>query len=101
MLEDVAIDYLEQTPINKLDPDNILDSQGIRKITELTAQHIQTNIFERDEELKIKGKDVETREAILSWKDNKPKQKRSKNAKSNPSERKKKQKPKRLNTKNR
>lgn len=66
VLEDVAIDYLEQTPIGKLDPDNILDSQGIRKITELTAQqHIQTNIFERDEELKIKGKDVETREAIL------------------------------------
>lgn len=66
VLEDVAIDYLEQTPISKLDPDNILDSQGIRKITELTAQqHIQTNIFERDEELKIKGKDVETREAIL------------------------------------
>lgn len=66
VLEDAAIDYLEQTPISKLDPDNILDSQGIRKITELTAQqHIQTNIFERDEELKIKGKDVETREAIL------------------------------------
>jgi uncharacterized membrane protein YqiK len=66
ILEDVAIDYLEQTPISQLDPDNILDSQGIRKITELTAeQHIQTNIFERDEEMKIKRKDVETREAIL------------------------------------
>ena len=65
-LEDVAIDYLEQTPIEKLDPNNILDSQGIRKITELTAeQHIQTNIFEREEEMKIKRKDVETREAIL------------------------------------
>lgn len=66
VLEDVAIDYLEQTPISKLDPNNILDSQGIRKITELTAQqHIQTNVFRRDEELKIKGKDVETKEAIL------------------------------------
>ena len=66
VLEDVAIDYLEQTPISKLDPDNILDSQGIRKITELTAQqHIQTNVFRRDEELKIKGKDVETKEALL------------------------------------
>ncbi|MEQ3652035.1 MAG: hypothetical protein ABNH21_08295 [Glaciecola sp.] len=66
VLEDVAIDYLEQTPIEKLDPNNILDSQGIRKITQLTAeQHIQTNIFQRDEEMKIKRKDVETREAIL------------------------------------
>ncbi|MFC3122246.1 hypothetical protein [Agaribacter flavus] len=66
VLEDVAIDYLEQTPIEKLDPNNILDSQGIRKITELTAeQHIQTNVFQRDEEMKIKRKDVETREAIL------------------------------------
>lgn len=66
VLEDVAIDYLEQTPIEKLDPNNILDSQGIRKITQLTAeQHIQTNVFRRDEEMKIKRKDVETREAIL------------------------------------
>ena len=66
VLEDVAIDYLEQTPLSKLDPNNILDSQGIRKITELTAeQHIQTNVFRRDEEMKIKRKDVETREAIL------------------------------------
>lgn len=66
VLEDVAIDYLEQTPIEKLDANNILDSQGIRKITELTAeQHIQTNVFQRDEEMKIKRKDVETREAIL------------------------------------
>jgi uncharacterized membrane protein YqiK len=66
VLEDVAIDYLEQTPMSKLDPNNILDSQGIRKITELTAlQHVETNIFKRDEEMKIKRKDVETREAIL------------------------------------
>jgi len=34
-LEDVAIDYLEQTPKSALDPNNILDSQGIKKITEL------------------------------------------------------------------
>lgn len=44
VLEDVAIDYLEQTPIESLDPDNILDADGIRKITERTAdQHIRTN----------------------------------------------------------
>jgi uncharacterized membrane protein YqiK len=49
-----------------LDKDNILDAEGIRKITELTAtQHIKTNEFERDEEKEIKKKNVETREAVL------------------------------------
>ncbi len=66
VLEDAAIDYLEQTPIENLDKDNILDAQGIRKITELTAiEHISTNNLERDEQMKIKKKDVETRETIL------------------------------------
>jgi len=66
VLEDAAIDYLEQTPVESLDRDNILDAQGIRKITELTSiEHISTNEFEREEEMKIKKKDVETRETIL------------------------------------
>ncbi len=66
VLEDAAIDYLEQTPIENLDRDNILDAQGIRKITELTAiEHVSTNDFRREEEMKIKKKDVETRETIL------------------------------------
>lgn len=65
-LEDVAIDYLEQTPKSQLDPANILDAEGIRKITELTAaQNVKTNIFERDEELAIKKKNVSTVEAML------------------------------------
>jgi len=66
VLEDVAIDYLEQTPKKSLDPSNILDAEGIKKITELTAeQNVRTNILERDEELAIKKKDVETVEAML------------------------------------
>ncbi|NEE61034.1 flotillin family protein, partial [Streptomyces sp. SID8455] len=36
-LDDAAIDFLEQTPMSQLDGANILDAQGIRKITELTA----------------------------------------------------------------
>lgn len=65
-LEDVAIDYLEQTPKSSLDPNNILDAEGIKKITELTAeQNIRTNILERDQELAIKKKNVETAEAML------------------------------------
>jgi len=66
ILEDVAIDYLEQTPKASLDPTNILDSEGIKKITELTAQqNVHTNNLERDEELAIKKKNVETVEAML------------------------------------
>ncbi|MEL7058754.1 MAG: flotillin family protein [Acidobacteriota bacterium] len=64
-LEDCAIDYLEQTPLENLDKDNILDAQGIHKITLLTAQeHVQTNHYRRDEEKKIKQQDVEAAEAI-------------------------------------
>ena len=66
VLDDAAIDYLEQTPISHLDENNILDAQGIRKITELTAeQHIQTNALERNEQTRIKKQDVEAREKIL------------------------------------
>ena len=69
VLEDVAIDYLEQTPKASLDPNNILDAEGIKKITEMTAiQNVRTNILERDEELAIKKKDVETVEAMLELK---------------------------------
>lgn len=65
-LEDCAIDYLEQTPVSFLKADNILDAQGIKKITELTAeQNIQANLIKRDEEKVIRKQDVEAREAIL------------------------------------
>ena len=66
-LEDVAIDYIEQTPIGALDPNNIFDSEGIRKITEKTATHkVVTNEIERDKDLSIQKKNVETREASLA-----------------------------------
>ena len=66
-LEDVAIDYLEQTPKSALDSSNILDAEGIRKITELTATHnVKTNELERDQQMAMKKKDVETREAMLA-----------------------------------
>jgi uncharacterized membrane protein YqiK len=66
-LEDVAIDYLEQTPKSSLDPNNIQDSEGIRKITEITAvQNIETNRLEKDESLAITKKNVETKEAMLA-----------------------------------
>ncbi|MFI6219977.1 flotillin family protein [Nocardia salmonicida] len=65
-LEDAAIDYLEQTPLIQLDSQNILDAQGIRKITELTAiEHVRTNEFRRHEEKEITRQNVEARGAVL------------------------------------
>ena len=65
-LTDVAIDYLEQTPVEYLDEDNILDAEGIKKIRDLTAKQItQANKIQREKEKEIKKQDVEAREAIL------------------------------------
>ncbi|EAS20517.1 conserved hypothetical protein [Flavobacteria bacterium BBFL7] len=65
-LEDCAIDFLEQTSVSHLKPDNILDAEGIKKITDLTAaQNIKANLIKRDEEKVIRKQDVEAREAIL------------------------------------
>ncbi|WP_309891818.1 hypothetical protein [Archangium sp.] len=67
MLEDCAIDFLEQTPVEMLDKDNILDAQGIRKITELTAvQNIHTNEFRQSERMAITKRNVEADEAIFA-----------------------------------
>ena len=66
ILDDAAIDHLEQTPLELLDPQNILDAEGIKKITELTAtQNQRANSIRREEEKVIKQQNVEAREAIL------------------------------------
>ncbi len=66
ILDDCAIDYLEQTELRYLSPDNILDSEGIKKITELTAQqNMNANFIRREEEKVIRKQNVEAREAIL------------------------------------
>ena len=66
VLDDAAIDYLEQTDINMLNSNNILDAEGIKKITELTAEQlILANQIERDKEKTIKKQNVSAREAIL------------------------------------
>ena len=65
-LDGSAIDYLEQTHVSALSKMNILDSEGIKKITELTAQqNILANDIKREEEKTIKQQDVEAQEAIL------------------------------------
>ena len=66
ILDDAAIDYLEQTPVDTLDPKNILDAEGIKKINEITAKEaVKANFILRDKEKIIKQQDVEAREAIL------------------------------------
>jgi len=65
-LDDCAIDYLEQTSLEFMKTDNILDSQGIKKITEITAQQkILANEIKRNEEKVLRKQDVEAKEAIL------------------------------------
>jgi len=66
VLDDAAIDYLEQTPLDKLDPRNVLDAEGIKRITEVTAREAMlTNEIQREREKTIKKQDVSTREAVL------------------------------------
>lgn len=65
-LDDCAIDYLEQTQLEYLDPDNILDAEGIKKITELTATQAKlSNNIQRDKEKVLKQQDVQAKEVIL------------------------------------
>ncbi|NMO16567.1 hypothetical protein HPC49_28920 [Pyxidicoccus fallax] len=67
MLEDCAIDFLEQTPVEMLDKDNILDAEGIRKITELTTkQNVFTNELRQDERMAVTKRNVEADEAIYA-----------------------------------
>ncbi|MCB9546916.1 MAG: hypothetical protein H6706_13825 [Myxococcales bacterium] len=68
VLEDAAIDFLEQTPMEKLDPKNILDAQGIRKITELTTgQNIQTNELKQKERMEIGRQNLSANEAVFRF----------------------------------
>ena len=65
-LDDCAIDYLEQTRLELLNPNNILDAEGIKKITELTSsEKVKENFFTREREKTLKKQDVEAAEAIL------------------------------------
>ncbi len=66
VLEDAAIDYLEQTSKDLLNPNNILDAEGIKKITLLTAEQYElSNAREREKDMTITKQNVEAQEAIL------------------------------------
>jgi len=66
VLDDAAIDFLEQTPLASLDPKNILDAQGIRKITEITtAQNIMTEERLQAERMELKRLKVDADEKVF------------------------------------
>lgn len=68
VLDDAAIDYLEQTPVEKLDAQNILDAQGIRKITEITAVHnVKTNELKQKERMELGSQNLTSDEAIFRF----------------------------------
>ncbi len=59
-LEDVAIDYLEQTSRDDHDPDNVLDAQGIKKINDITSgQTEMTNERTRKMEVEVETQNVQ------------------------------------------
>ncbi len=68
ILDDAAIDYLEQTPLEALDKDNIMDADGIRKITEITVAHnVKTNELRQRERMEIGSENLKSDEAIFNF----------------------------------
>ena len=66
IMDDAAIDYLEQTPLGMLDSDNILDAEGIKKIVKITSrEQISSNQIERERDKMITKQDVEAKEVTL------------------------------------
>ena len=58
-LEDVAIDYLEQTAREDHDPANVLDAQGIEKINRITAsKEEETNKRTQEKDVEIKNDNI-------------------------------------------
>ena len=65
-LYDVVIDKIEQTPLEALDPNNILDVNGINKITRITAEkNIDTAQVRENERTETKKRNVDGETARL------------------------------------
>jgi len=68
ILDDAAIDYLEQTPLEHLDKDNIMDADGIRKITDLTViQNLKTNELRQKERMETGSQNLNADEAVFRF----------------------------------
>ncbi|MBA4148320.1 MAG: flotillin family protein [Verrucomicrobia bacterium] len=60
LLQDVAIDYLEQTPLEQHDPNNVLDSEGIKKITQITQrERVIANEFSQRTSVQIEKENAD------------------------------------------
>jgi uncharacterized membrane protein YqiK len=56
----VAIDYLEQTPLDQHDPNNVLDSEGIKKITEITQrERVASNEFTQRAQVQVEKENAD------------------------------------------
>ncbi|MFO0615122.1 MAG: SPFH domain-containing protein [Polyangiaceae bacterium] len=67
-LDDCAIDFLEQTPLESLDKDNIMDAEGIRKITDLTViQNVKTNELRQKERMEMGSQNLTADEAVFRF----------------------------------
>lgn len=82
LLQDVAIDYLEQTPLDQHDPNNVLDSEGIKKITEITQrERVLANEFSQRTSVQIEKEnadaDIAKREQKRRNEENQAKQTRA------------------------
>jgi len=68
-LDDAAIDHIEQTPKDQLDPTNILDAQALAKITAITSEAaIEANQSEQEMRLQIARQNLEADKALLELK---------------------------------
>jgi uncharacterized membrane protein YqiK len=68
VLNDSAIDYLEQTPIEVLDPSNVLDALGIKKITSITTSaNIDTNQLKQRERMELGKQNLTGDEAVFRF----------------------------------
>ena len=66
ILDDVAIDRVEHTPLTALDPNNLFDAEGIRKLTEETARHnVVTHELRQRERMDIAQQELVAAEADL------------------------------------
>lgn len=60
LLQDVAIDYLEQTPLEQHDPNNVLDSEGIKRITEITQrERVIANEFTQRTQVQVEKENAD------------------------------------------
>lgn len=65
ILVNAAIDQLDHTPIKELDPNNLPDAEGIRKLTqEIAEKELRTNELRIQMEKQIRQQNLEAAEAI-------------------------------------